>query len=86
MISSPASICWRRNGAVSQRPANQRPRILIDRELAQNAIRMNEAVREEGMDKLKAITGLENPNRPAAERVAGIKGIVTSLDKSCERL
>jgi DNA polymerase len=57
--------------------------ILIDGELAQNAIRMNEAVREEGMDKLKEITGLENPNSvlQLKEWLAS-KGIVTeSLDK-----
>jgi len=57
--------------------------ILIDGELAQNAIRMNEAVREEGMDKLKAITGLENPNSvlQLKEWLAS-KGIVTeTLDK-----
>lgn len=57
--------------------------ILIDRELAQNAIRMNEAVREEGMDKLKEITGLENPNSvlQLKEWLAS-KGILTeSLDK-----
>ena len=33
-----------------------------DKDLAKNAIRMNEAVREESMAKLKRITGLENPN------------------------
>lgn len=36
--------------------------ILIDTELAKNAISFNEAVRETSIEKLKAITGLENPN------------------------
>jgi DNA polymerase len=36
--------------------------ILLDKDLAQNSIRMNEAVREESMKRLKQITGLENPN------------------------
>jgi DNA polymerase len=57
--------------------------ILLDKDLAQNAIRINEAVREESMDKLKQITGLENPNSvlQLKEWLAS-KGIVTeSLDK-----
>lgn len=57
--------------------------ILLDKDLAQNAIRMNEAVREESMAKLKRITGLENPNSvlQVKEWLAS-KGIVTeSLDK-----
>ncbi len=63
--------------------------ILIDRELAQNAIRMNEAVREEGMDKLKEITGLENPNSvlQLKEWLASKSIVTESLDqKTVEEL
>lgn len=57
--------------------------ILLDKDLAQNAIRMNEAVREESMDKLKRITGLENPNSVLQLKEWLLsKGIATeSLDK-----
>ena len=57
--------------------------ILLDKDLAKNAIRMNEAVREESIKKLKRITGLENPN--SVLQLKGwlfSKGIATeSLDK-----
>ena len=61
--------------------------ILIDKELAANAIRMNESVREEYLERLKNITGLENPN--SVVQLKGwlaSKGIVTdSLDKKAVR-
>jgi DNA polymerase len=57
--------------------------ILLDKDLAKNAIRMNEAVREESMAKLKRITGLENPNSVLQLKEWLLsKGIATeSLDK-----
>ena len=57
--------------------------IMIDKELAQNAIRMNEAVRKEGMETLKEITGLENPNSvlQLKEWLVSKDIMVESLDK-----
>ena len=57
--------------------------ILLDKDLAQNAIRINEAVREESMAKLRRITGLENPNSVLQLKEWLLsKGIATeSLDK-----
>ena len=61
--------------------------ILIDKELAANAIRMNESVREEYLVRVKNITSLENPN--SVVQLKGwlaSKGIVTdSLDKKAVR-
>ena len=56
---------------------------MLDKDLAQNAIRMNEAVREESIKKLKRITGLENPNSVLQLKEWLLsKGIATeSLDK-----
>ena len=36
--------------------------VLIDLELAKNAIQMNESLRVEAMERLQKLTGLENPN------------------------
>lgn len=61
--------------------------ILIDTELAENAISFNEAVRETSIEKLKAITGLENPNSVLQVKEWLLsKGIETeSLDKKAVR-
>lgn len=61
--------------------------ILIDTELAENAISFNEAVRETSIEKLKAITGLENPNSVFQVKEWLLsKGIETeSLDKKAVR-
>ncbi|MGI6198532.1 MAG: DNA polymerase [Candidatus Cloacimonadaceae bacterium] len=61
--------------------------ILIDKELAANAIRMNESVREEYLVRLKNITSLENPNSVVQlKEWLTSKGIVTeSLDKKAVR-
>ena len=57
--------------------------VLIDLELAKNAIQMNESLREEAMERLQKLTGLENPN--SVQQLKGWlleQGIETeSLDK-----
>ena len=57
--------------------------VLIDLELAENAIQINESIREEAMDRLRKLTGLENPN--SVQQLKGWlleNGIETeSLDK-----
>jgi DNA polymerase len=61
--------------------------ILIDRELAENAIRMNGSVRQEYLERLKNITDLENPNSVAQlKKWLALKDINTdSLDKKAVR-
>lgn len=57
--------------------------VLIDLELAENAIQINESIREEAMNRLRKLTGLENPN--SVQQLKGWlleNGIETeSLDK-----
>ena len=61
--------------------------ILIDRELAENAIRMNGSVRQEYLERLKNITDLENPNSVVQlKKWLALKDINTdSLDKKAVR-
>ena len=57
--------------------------ILIDKTLAENAIKMNETLRDASMAKLKEITGLDNPNsvHQLKDWLASKDIITESLDK-----